>query len=209
MGTDDALPSVPARSAFGPVPGSLNVDQTRLIGRLKDLTASDALSLDEFAGLVDEVLAAKTYDELSRIGVRLPPVVALTPPSDRLVDTLHIRTTSGAIHWRGRWQLARRTVASTTTGLVKLDLTEATWDDVVIELHLETVTGLMSIVVPDGVRVVIVSATGRVVNRVSEPPLPGAPVLQVTAKAATGAISIRPAKPRRRRHTRRRFSKSG
>jgi hypothetical protein len=206
MGTDDAAASVPAGSARD----SLDVGQTRLIARLKDLTANGALSLDEFGGLVEEVLAAKTYDELSKIGRRLPPVVALTPPSDRLVDTLEIRTTSGAMHWRGRWQLARRTVASTSTGMVKLDLTEATWDDLVIELQLETFTGLMSVVVPDGVRVVIVSAEGTVVNRVSEPPLPGAPVLQVTAKAtATGAISIRPAKPPQRRHKRRRFRRRG
>ena len=204
MGTgEDQLPILPSRVSDPP-----DVHQTRLIERLKDLTSSDLVSLDEFGQLVDEVLAAATYEDLEAIGVRLPPVIALTPPSERMFEPLYIGTTSGAIHWRGRWQLARQTVVSTTTGLVKLDLTEATWDSPVIDMHLETITGLMTIVVPDGVRVVIVSATGTVVNRVSAVPLPGAPVLRVTAQAVTGAISIRPAKPPRRRTRRRRARKT-
>lgn len=73
-----------------------------------------------------------------------------------------------------------------------------------VDLSLETATGKIDVVVPQGVAVQVVSAKGRVKLDSLAPPVPGAPLLRVAAAVATGQIVIRHPRPARRRRWRRR-----
>jgi hypothetical protein len=84
---------------------------------------------------------------------------------------------------------------------VKIDLTEAEFDDRDVELHVLTGWGSITIIVPRGVRVQITRHRGGVDTRL-EPPLPGSPVVLLDATTNIGKIHLRHPRPRelRRRH---------
>ncbi|MGN6175411.1 MAG: hypothetical protein ACTHPS_21055 [Streptosporangiaceae bacterium] len=99
----------------------------------------------------------------------------------------------------GRWQVARETHVSADLGSVQIDLTEAEFDDRVIDLHAYTGWGSITIIVPWGVAVQITHHRGGVDSRL-EPPVPGFPLVRLDATANIGKVRLRhPGRPGRSR----------
>ena len=196
------MPDLPVPEPAEPVE---DAERLSAIARLRDLVATGELSLERFSASLDQVLAAKDQADLEDSMAALPSIVRLTPASRRLTQPLEIDAGIRALDLGAGWQLGAETTVSSATGRVRLDLTAASWDARRIDLRLQSATGSITVVVPEGVALQMVSAKGRVTLKDLTPPVPGAPVLRIEAATGTGRIQIEhPPAPRRRRWWRRR-----
>jgi hypothetical protein len=165
------------------------------IARLNDVFSRDGLSLECFSEVLGQIVASASHAELEVAMAALPSLVRLTPVSRRLPAPLVLRAADGKLELGSGWQLAADTTISSGFGRALVDLTAASWDADQINLRLET-WGSIEVLVPEGVAVQIVGASGSVELRSLSPPVPGGPVLRVATSGPTGVIRIR--HPRRR-----------
>ena len=177
--------------------------QDRATEFLKELYAAGSIDADQLETGVAGVLAARTEAELAGVVRSLPAPVAFTSPDRRLSQKLEIHGGLGRLRLTGRWQLARETHISADLGSVWLDLTDAEFDGPVIDLHVYSGWGSITIIVPRGVAVQLTKHKGGVDRRLG-PPLPGLPLIRLDVTAMIGRVHLRhPGSPRRTRRWRR------
>jgi Domain of unknown function (DUF1707) len=164
--------------------------QQRATEFLKELYAAGQIDEGRFDAGVAELLAAGTDAELAEVVRSLPPPVALTSPDRRLDQPLEIHSGMRRLRLTGRWQVARETHVSADLGSVRIDLTEAEFDDRVIDLHVYTGWGSITIIVPRGVGVQVLRNYGGVDSRL-EPPVPGLPLVRLDVTANIGKVRLR------------------
>jgi hypothetical protein len=162
---------------------------------LKELYAAGDIDEDRFDAGVTGLLAARTEAELAEVVRSLPPPVALTSPDRRLTRPLEIHSGIGWALWRplrmtGKWQVATETHISADLGSVRLDLTQAEFDGDVIDLHVYSGWGSITIIVPRGVAVQLTHHRGGVDSRL-ESPVPGLPLIRLDATAMIGKVRLR------------------
>jgi hypothetical protein len=162
---------------------------------LKGLYAAGHIDADRFDTAVAGLLAATTDAGLAEVVRSLPPPVALTSPDRRLAQPLEIHSGMRRLRLGGRWQVARETHVSADLGSVTIDLTEAESDDRVVELHVYTGWGSITIIVPRNVGVQIIQHRGGVDSRL-DPPLPGSPLVRLDVTTSIGKIRLRHPGPR-------------
>jgi hypothetical protein len=196
--TGDGVPE-PTPAAASPEPVS-DRDRVAVIARLHDLVASGDLGLEQFSASLEQVLAADSETELETAVVGLPSIVRLTPSWRKLSQPVVLDAGIYRLELGGGWQLGADTTVKTNTAKVRLDLTEATWDARDVQLHLQSGTGNMEVIVPRGVSVQVVSMTGRVITDDLAPPLPGGPVLRVDVATKTGKVRFTHERPSPRAH---------
>ena len=109
--------------------------QQRATEFLKELYATGDIDATGFDTGVTGLLAAKTEAELAEVVRSLPGPVALTSPDRRLAKPLEIHSGLGRLRLAGQWQVAAETHISADLGSVRLDFTQAEFDDHVIDLH--------------------------------------------------------------------------
>jgi predicted membrane protein len=98
----------------------------------------------------------------------------------------------------GRWQVATETHVSADLGSVTLDLTAAEFDDRVVDLHVYTGWGNITIIVPRGVDVQVIRHRGGVDLRL-DPPVPGLLLVRLDVTTNIGRVHLRhPGRPERR-----------
>ena len=120
----------------------------------------------------------------------LPAPVEFTSPDRRLARPLKIRGGMGRLRLAGRWQIARETHVSVHLGSVRLDLTEAEFDGHVIDLHVYSGWGSITIIVLRGVAVQIIHHEGGVDSRL-DPPVPGLPLVRLDVTTHIGRVHLR------------------
>jgi hypothetical protein len=140
------------------------------------------------------VLGAQTEGQLAGLIQTFPSPVYLSSPDRRLAKPLEIHSTFGRLRLTGQWQAAAETHISSDLGSVRIDLTEAQFDDRVIDLHVYCGLGSITVIVPRGVAVQITRHRGGVDSRL-EPPVPGLPLIRLDATASMGKIRVRHAWP--------------
>ena len=86
--------------------------------------------------------------------------------------------------------MARETHISADLGSIRLDLTEAEFDDHVIDLHVYTGCGSITIIVPSGVGVQVIRHRGGVDSRL-DPPVPGLPLVRLDVTTNIGRVHLR------------------
>ena len=178
--------------------------QRRATEFVKDLYAAGDIDAAQLDAGVAGVLAARSEAELAGVVRSLPAPVALTSPDRRLAKPLEINGGIGRLRLTGRWQVARETHVSADLGSVLIDLTEAEFDDHVVDLHVYTGCGGITIIVPRGVAVQVTHHRGGTDMRL-DPPVPGLPLVRLDATTNIGRIHLRhPGAPRRGRRARRR-----
>lgn len=182
-----------------------DAQRTAALGHLRSAVAANQLELDAFSEAVTAVLGAGTLDQVAAVLARVAPPVRMTPAFRRLTEPLVLEIRSGTLALGPSWQLARHTIVSCKSGRVVLDLTTAEFDDLLVDLELESDSGSIDVVVPHLVDVQFVrveGTSGRVVNRLTpNGSLPGTPCIRIKARTASGRIVIRrpePPKVRRR-----------
>ena len=152
--------------------------QHRATEFLKELYAAGHIDEGRFDAGVAELLTATSDAEVAEVVRALPAPVALTSPDRRLDRPLEIHSGMRRLRLTGRWQVARETHVSADLGSVRIDLTEAEFDDRVIDLHVYTGWGNITIIVPRGVAVQVIHHRGGVDSRL-EPPVPGLPLIRL------------------------------
>jgi len=177
--------------------------QRRATEFVKDLYAAGDIDAAQLDAGVAGVLAARSEAELAGVVRSLPAPVALTSPDRRLAKPLEINGGIGRLRLTGRWQVARETHVSADLGSVLIDLTEAEFDDHVVDLHVYTGCGGITIIVPRGVAVQVTHHRGGTDMRL-DPPVPGLPLVRLDATTNIGRIHLRhPGAPRRPHRSRR------
>jgi hypothetical protein len=173
--------------------------QHRATEFLKGLYAAGRIDEDRLDSGVAGLLAATSDAEVAEVVRALPPPVALTSPDRRLDQPLEIHSGMRRLRLAGRWQVARETHLSADLGSVRVDLTEAEFDDRVIDLHVYTGWGSITIIVPRGVAVQVIHHRGGVDSRL-EPPVPGLPLIRLDVTTNIGKVRLRhPGRPGRKR----------
>lgn len=180
--TSDGLPV----EAGPPVSDDL---RRRAIDLLQGFLVSGKVDLDRFQQALDRMLEAQTEDELASVVRSLPPPVELTPPARRRQEPLEISASMSEVRLEGRWQVSRTTKISAGMGPVTIDLTGAEFDDRDVEIVVHTTMGAITVVVPRGFDVRLVGRNGAVQTTV-EPPVPGFPVVRLSATSDMGRIRV-------------------
>jgi hypothetical protein len=162
---------------------------------LKGLYAAGDIDESGFDAGITGLLAARTEAELAEVVRSLPAPVAFTDPDRRLAKPLAIHAGLGRLRMAGRWQVARETHISAELGSIRLDLTQAEFDDHVIDLHVYTGCGSITIIVPRGVGVQVTKHRGGVDSRL-DPPVPGLPLIRLDVTTNIGRVHLRHPGPR-------------
>ena len=157
---------------------------------VKELYAAGEIDMDRFGTGVAGVLAARSEAELAEVVRSLPAPVALTSQERRLAEPLEIHSGLGRLRLTGRWQVASQTHISADLGSIRLDLTEAEFDDHVVDLHVYSGWGSITIIVPRGVGVQVIRHRGGVDSRL-DPPVPGLPLVRLDVTAMIGRVHLR------------------
>lgn len=174
-------------------------DRVAAIARLHDLLGGGDLGIEQFSASLEQVLAAESQMELETAIGGFPSVVRLTPASRKLKQPVCLDAAINRLEIGAGWQLGTDTTIKTNTGSVRIDLCEATWDAREVDLHLQTTTGEIDVIVPKGVLVQIVSMIGKVTLDNLASALPGGPILRVYASTKAGRIRFAHELPPQRR----------
>ena len=164
--------------------------QQRATEFVKELYAAGEIDADRLDTGVAGVLAARSEAEVADVVRSLPAPVALTSPERRLGRPLEIHSLFGRLRMAGKWQVAAETHISADLGSISLDLTEAEFDAHVIDLHVYSGCGSITIIVPRGVDVQIIRHRGGVDSRL-EAPVPGLPMVRLDVTANIGRVHLR------------------
>ena len=171
--------------------------QQRATEYLKELYATGDIDASGFDTGVTGLLAAKTEAELAEVVRSLPGPVALTSPDRRLAKPLEIHSGLGRLRLAGKWQVAGETHISADLGSVRLDFTQAEFDDHVIDLHVYSGCGKHHDRRSPRCRDPDHQAQRRS-SLAAEPPVPGFPVIRLDVTAMIGRVHLRhPAAPDR------------
>ena len=177
-------------------------DRQRATEFVKELYVAGEIDAERLDTSVAGVLAARSETELAEVIRQLPAPVALTSRERQLAEPLEIHSGIGRLRLAGKWQVARETHVSAELGSVRLDLTEAEFDDHVIDLHVYTGCGSITIIVPPGVDVQVIRHRGGVDARL-DPPVPGLPRVRLDVTTNIGRVHLR--HPGTQDHARRRL----
>lgn len=178
----------------------------RVIARLSDHFAHDALDVDEFERRVtvaqtsenpadiEALLAdlAEVAGPVAAVPAVVPTVVPALLPAERDRDTLY--AIFGGIDRRGAWTVPRRMKIVAVMGGAHLDLREARFPPGVVELDVTAVMGGIEIVVPPGLAVQMhgsaIMGGFADVDRAPANPDPDAPLLRVRGLTMMGGVNI-------------------
>jgi hypothetical protein len=180
----------------------------RGIDALQGFLASGKVDLDRFQSALDGMLAAATYADFAAVVRSLPPPVDFTPAARRLEEPREISTTMGEVRLDGHWQVGRLTKIRTGMGTVTIDLTEAEFDDWEVEIDVHTKMGLVTVIAPRGLEIRPVGMSGMV-DSTLEPPIPGFPVVRLSASSDMGTIRLMHPKEKREGRWKRRRGRGG
>jgi hypothetical protein len=170
----------------------------RGIDLLQELLACGKVDLDRFQTALDGLLGARTHADFASVVRRLPPPVKFTPAARRRQEPLEISTSMGEVRLEGRWQVGRLTKIRTGMGAVTIDLTEAEFDDWDVEIVVQVSMGSITVIAPRGFDVRQVGRSAAV-NSTLEEPIPGFPVVRLSASCDMGTVTLTHPKERRQR----------
>lgn len=170
----------------------------RGIGVLQGLLASGRVDLDRFQTALDGLLRARTHPDFASVVRGLPPPVQFTPSARRHQEPLEISTSMGDVRLEGRWQIGRLTKIDTGMGNVTIDLTEAEFDDWDVKIVVHVGMGSVTVIAPQGLDVRQVGRITAVTSTLQEP-IPGFPVVRLSASCNMGTIRLMHTEEKRQR----------
>jgi hypothetical protein len=206
----------PEPSNVGPIAGgnlrASDADREQVATLLNAAYAEGRLSREEHDERVDQLMVAKTFDDLVPITRDL---VVVRPRDDSQPMTapaagFEIDTTSGSdqparmvaifggVARNGRWRVRRKTQVLALFGGIDLDLRDAVFEGSTVEISGICCFGGMDIKVPEGVHVSneMVGIFGGTDLKDVADPIPGAPTLVLKGLTLFGGVSVRGGKPR-------------
>jgi hypothetical protein len=205
-------------SNVGPIAGgnlrASDADREQVAMVLSTAYAEGRLSREEHDQRVDQLMTAKTFDDLIPItrdlvvGPATQPPAATSAAQPFAIDTTRsdevpdrMVAIFGGVNRNGRWRMKRNTQALALFGGIDLDLRDAIFESPVVEITGFWCFGGLDIKVPAGIEVRDQTAGvfgGTDVKDVGQP-LPGAPTLVIKGMTLFGGVSVHGPKPERKR----------
>jgi hypothetical protein len=208
---------LPEPTNVGPIAGgnlrASDADREQVATLLSTAYAEGRLTLEEHDDRIDQLMAAKTFDDLipiTRDLVLIGPVTSVAPQaaSRFTIDTAgqsrvpdKMVAIFGGVTRSGRWRVRKNIQALTLFGGIDLDLRDAIFESPVVEISGFWCFGGLDIKVPEGLEVQDQTAGvfgGTDVRDVGVP-APGAPTLVIKGMTLFGGVSVRGPKPNKRR----------
>jgi hypothetical protein len=209
---------LPEPRNVGPIAGghlrASDADRDRVATVLSTAYAEGRLTREEHDERIDQLMAAKTFDELIPITrdlviVGTPSRVPATQPTSRFtIDTTgqnpepdRMIAIFGGATRKGRWRVRKNIQSLTLFGGTDLDLREAIFEAPVVEISGFWCFGGLDIKVPEGIEVRDQTAGifgGTDVRDIGDP-APGAPTLVIKGVSLFGGVSVHGPKPAKRR----------
>ena len=203
---------LPEPTDVGPIAGgnlrASDADRDQVATLLSTAYAEGRLSKDEHDERLDQLLGAKTFDDLlpltSDLVVVTPTASAPAPRSNVAIDTAHGTDETdrhiaifGGVTRKGDWRVRRRTQSLALFGGMDLDMTEAVFEAPRVEISGFWCFGGLDIKVPPGMQVRDETAGifgGTDVRDLGEP-VAGAPTLVIKGVTLFGGVSVHGPKP--------------
>lgn len=163
-------------------------DRDRALQQLAAAAGDGRLTLEEYSGRADLVLSARTHSELDRLLADLQAPVPL--PADGPEELTAIL---GNQSRKGRWRVPGRMTARSVLGDCHIELQDAVLTSPVTRIEASATLGSVTIFVPDGVAVRLFGSAilGAHSSEVDDHAPPGAPVIEVQARAVLGSITVK------------------
>jgi len=173
-----------------------DADREAVAERLRIAAGEGRIDLAELDDRLERAYAARTYGQLRVLVADLPAQSVSVPRQDALPEpeTLVLKTTAPNIKQSGRWEVPRRIIAETTSGIITIDFTQASCAHREVAVEAVSKTGWIRLILPPGwaARVSPSSTnTSHIRNKAAETPDPGAPIIIVTGHPVMGYIRIR------------------
>jgi hypothetical protein len=212
-------PSLPEPSHLTPTGGGLrasDADRDQVATVLNTAYAEGRLSLEEHDERLEQVLAAKTFNDLIPITCDLVvayPSAAAGHSSGPSTSQIRIEGSAphgeperlvaifGGASRRGKWRVRRTIHSIALFGGIDLDFRDAIFEDHLVELTGFWCFGGLDIKLPGGMEVRDQTAGifgGTDVADLGEPQ-PGAPTLVIKGLALFGGVNVRGPKPEKRK----------
>ena len=214
-------------TGVGPIAGgnlrASDTDRDKVATVLSTAYAEGRITREEHDERLDQVMRARTFDDLVPITTDLVPLhgqpdpSTAPPPCRRHPATTFSVDTSrdsggdqliaifGGATRKGRWRVPKQSTAVALFGGVEIDLTEAIFESTEIEITGFWCFGGMEIKAPAGIEVRDRTAGifgGTDIKGLGDP-IPGAPVITIKGATLFGGVSVTgpvPSKKKRRRH---------
>jgi hypothetical protein len=182
-----------------------DAERERTVGRLRDAVGEGRLTLEEFSERVGAAQLARTDRDLASLARDLPtlsapataaaasPTSSDTPAGVDPIAEQH-RATFSHLTRRGPWSLPARSSWRSLFGTIDLDLREARLADPDTVLQIHNVFGTVTVIVPDGIEVVVRGGGWFASQKVESPasaPLPGGPRLIIDSSGPGGTLHVR------------------
>jgi Domain of unknown function (DUF1707) len=209
---------LPEPRNVGPIAGghlrASDADREQVATVLSTAYAEGRLTREEHDERIDQLMAAKTFDDLIPITHDLVVVGTPTPidsrqPTNRFkIDTAAQSAESdkmiaifGGASRTGKWRVRKNIQALALFGGIDLDLRNAIFEAPVVEISGLWCFGGLDIKVPEGIEVRDQTAGifgGTDVSNIGDP-APGAPTLVIKGVSLFGGVSVHGPKPNKRR----------
>jgi Domain of unknown function (DUF1707) len=210
---------VPEPTNVGPIAGghlrASDADRDQVATVLSTAYAEGRLTREEHDERVEQLMGAKTFDDLIPITRDLVPTDGAAPvsssPARRGDFTIESAGATDAPDWHvavfggvtrtGRWRVRRRIHSMALFGGVDLDLHNAVFEAPTVVISGFWAFGGLDIKVPEGIEVrdQTVGIFGGTDVRDIGDPLPGAPTLIIKGASLFGGVSVRGPKPEKRK----------
>jgi Domain of unknown function (DUF1707) len=204
----------PEPSNVGPIAGgnlrASDADREQVATVLSTAYAEGRLTREEHDERVDQLMAAKTFDDLIPITRDLVVVRARTPtPGPAASSQVELDTSSasdqpsrlvaifGGVTRNGKWRVRRKNQVLVVFGGIDLDLRDAVFEGTTIEMSSVCCFCGLDIKVPEGlaVRNEMMGIFGGTELKDVGDPIPGAPTLVLKGLTLFGGVSVRGPKP--------------
>ena len=216
---------VPEPRNVGPIAGgnlrASDADREQVATVLSTAYAEGRITREEHDERLDQVMRARTFDDLVPITTDLVPLpvspptapapAAAAPATTFSVDTSRdsggdqLIAIFGGATPQGRWRVPKQSTAVALFGGVEIDLTEAVFESTEIEITGFWCFGGMEIKAPAGIEVRDRTAGifgGTDIKGLGDP-IPGAPVITIKGVSLFGGVSVTgpvPSKKKRKKH---------
>jgi hypothetical protein len=168
-----------------------DADRERSVALLREAVAEGRLTLDEFSDRVTQAQVARTEQDLSALVRDLPPAPVVAAPIP--AQSRHSAVGSRLVR-QGHWELAPRSAYRSIFGTIDLDLRQATLPGGDAELHVFSLFGTVTVIVPEGIAVSVEGGglfASQVVDPPAAPPVAGAPRLRIVVSGPGGTLHVR------------------
>jgi hypothetical protein len=200
--------AVPEPTNVGPIAGgslrASDADREQAATLLSTAYAEGRLTREEHDERIDELMAAKTFDDLIPITRDLvvmgTPSAVATPQPRFTIDTTGQNPDSdkmiaifGGVTRNGRWRVRKNIQALALFGGMDLDLRNAIFEAPVVEISGFWCFGGLDIKVPEGIEVRDQTAGvfgGTDIRDIGDP-APGAPTLVIKGMTLFGGVTVR------------------